>query len=253
MLSPLQQIIYNVMYERGAQYVLRSESAIAAQYPGKPLWLYAEEGWGADNLRAFFHACLQKKLDLSGLVSSKWAHEICLAGLAGLAGNPLSASWEVAAFYLAQAIEYRPKGRLVFPSISDVPTLSEWIGTFYQEALSSEFKPKDRTIEALVAGKKLYCLEHEGIGLCAMGMRVPLESDDYKMGRLNMIYTPAKYRGMGFGKDITAAIAMQVQSQKRLPVLYARLNNKVAINLYRQLGFAEAGRLVEARFTEKQP
>ena len=239
MLSPGNQILYNVMYERGAQFILRSENAIAAQYPGKPLWLYADENWPAENLRVFFNACLQKKNDIKGLVSSKYAVELCL--------KDVSAAWEVAAFYLPQPLAYLPRGCLIFPSSKDVPMLSGWVKAFYREALDSDF-PDTEIIEALVSAKKLYCLNVAGCGLCAMGMQISVDSDTYKMGRLNMIYTPPRYRGQGFGKDVAAAIAIIIQSQGRLPVLYARVKNITAMNLYRSLGFIEAGRLVEVRF-----
>jgi len=238
----LFEVIYNVMYEQGAQFLLRTEGAMAAQYPGKPLWLYADEGFGADNLRVFFSECLVKEPDLLGLVAPVWAAEVCVSNFS------VVDSWEIAAFYLPQLVNHTNQLNLTAPSERDYTTIAAWMKEFYREALSADYAPEERSVAALVANGRLYCLEAPVTGICAMGMRIPVQGESYKMGRLNMIYTPPYLRGMGYGKDITAAISALIQSEGRLPVLYARLENENAVRLYRSLGFEEAGRLIEYRF-----
>jgi len=232
------------MLEEGALFSLGSpkEGLYAVQYSGKPLWLYARDDCSVENLRGSFSACLDKKNDISGLVSTGWAAEVC-SDLC----PPITASWEIAAFYLPflPDLKHIAKGRLIFPSLEDATIIDGWIKEFYREALSSEFNATGKFAIALIKGKKLYGLEVEGLGLAAMGMVIPVNAD---MGRLNLIYCPPSYRGRGFGKDIVAALAAKLQDWNQLPVLYARVENKIVMDMYKSLGFVEAGRLLELRF-----
>ena len=227
-------LLYNVMLESGVQYVYSTEGAFAAQYPGKPLWLYASDDLDAKKLSLFF-----EKIDsTTGLITSKRVADIC--------PWPVKASFELAAFYLPDHMTYSPKGRLVFPTSSDIPIISKWMKDFYRQALDKDFIYEENTVKAFIDNKKILCLEINGATIAAMGMLIPLPS--YGLCRLNLIYTSPALRGRGFGKDMVAAIAMQAQAYGQLPVLYARTNNKAAMGLYNSLGFVEAGRLIELRF-----
>jgi len=236
----IERVLYNVMFEEGVRFVLKSndEGAIALQYPGKPLWLYVNDHWGAENLQAFFNTCLQKIDGITGLVAPKWAAQIC--------PWPTTFSWELTALFLPTRITHVPKGRLVFPDLGDLPMISEWIEDFYFDVLAKPFPEGDKTAEALILSNKLYILAAEGLGKVAMGMIIPIPN--HGMSRINLIYTPHIYRGRGFGRDITAAISIKLQEMGQLPVLYVRTENVTAMQMYRSLGFAEAGQLVELRF-----
>ena len=230
------------MLEEGAQFSFGSpeEEVYAAQSLGKPLWLYARDGCNTKKLRELFIRCLQKKRDLSGLITTGWAAGICRDLC-----PPVTASWEIAAFYLPKLL-YKSKKQLIFPSKKDVGTISGWIREFYMEALSISpaLDADERMATALVEAKIIYGLEEEGFGLVVMGMAIPVAD----MSRLNLIYCPPAYRGRGFGKDIVAAISAKIQNWNQLPVLYARAENKIVMDMYKSLGFVEAGRLLELRF-----
>ena len=230
-----KQILYNVMYESGLVVSSPDKGAFAVQQPGRPLWLYAEEGWGAENLRAFFDVCLSVA---TGLVAAKWIADLC--------PRP-SISWEIAAMYLPEPVKYIKSGSLVFPATTDIPILSRWIEGFYREALGLEFAGENAA-RALVEGRKLFCLEsfeYEKAKLVSMGMLIPLSAG---LSKMNLIYTPKEYRGLGHGKNAVAAIAAKAQECGHIPILYVRVENERAYNIYRALGFVEAGRLTELRF-----
>lgn len=273
-LSQRDRVVYNVMLEEGAKFILsaRDGGAVAALYPGKPLWLYVKSDYENSyknnyknnyDFRIFFADCMQylskayefnsresnghefngnelSGHEFSGLIASSWAAEI----FKEVCPMPVVRSWEMASLYLDKPINYKYKSKLVIPNIKDLAMISIWIKEFYREALSSDIKNEEKIARVLIGKKQLYCLEAEGIGLTAMAMSIPVA----EMGRLNLIYTPPSLRGRGYAREITASIATLVQNSGKLPVLYARLENKAAIELYKSLGFLEAGRLVELKF-----
>ena len=240
-IPPQQQVLYNVMYEAGANFTLVAANggAIAVQYAGKPLWLYVDENMARDEVRAFFCQCLEAINKPSGLITSKQAAKICADVI-----TPVT-SWELEAYYLDVLLA--PK-QLQNPSPEDATLLASWLTAFYKEALLADYKPNQQVVQALINSQRLHIIKTKASATCAMGMYIPITTNYARMGRLNLIYCPPLYRGLGYAKQITAALAYKLQQQGQLPVLYVRANNTKAVNLYRGLGFKLAGELTELRF-----
>lgn len=231
-----QQVLYNAMYGfdiSSAQFAVSSPDgkAQALQQKGKPLWMRVEKDQGTESLRTFFDVCLYE--GIKGLIAEKWVVQQC----------PQKAThiWDIVALYLPQPLPPSPL-ELVYPTISDIPMMEEWVSGFYKEALTT-IPPAD-IAKSLVQGKKLYALQVKE-QLVSMGMLIPLQ---YNMSRLNFIYTPPNFRGRGYGKMVATMLAKKAQEVQNLPVLYARVDNTQAYNMYKSIGFVEAGRLVELRF-----
>ena len=229
-------LLYNVMLESGARQIFSGPGLYALQYPGKPLWLYAEDSCKPEHLMDFYNSIKNEANDITGLVAADWATEIC-------PWTPVDV-WELAAFYMPDAAAYTHRGQLIYPAAADIPEVTTWIMDFYIEALGTEFDGEEAA-RALIAGKKIYCLEIEDGLVVAMGMLIPIFCG---LCRLNLIYVPPHMRGRGFGKDVAAACASKAFEQNQTPVLYARTDNAAAMGLYKSLGFVEAGRLIELKF-----
>lgn len=54
---------------------------------------------------------------------------------------------------------------------------------------------------------------------------------------IGSIYTKENYRQRGFGKKIVKLLINEVLSRKKIPILLVKKENKVAIDLYQNLGF----------------
>jgi len=57
--------------------------------------------------------------------------------------------------------------------------------------------------------------------------------------RLNLIYVPQEFRGVGHGRTIVVALAKVVRSLGNIPVLHTDDSNQIAKNLYKSVGFLE--------------
>jgi len=235
-----QQVLYNMLFEEGAEYYHRSADAraLAVKFSGKPLWIYAKEGLSEDNLRSFFFSCLKKDDLLSGFVAAPWVADIC-KGL----HKPLTAYWEMSAYYIDKNIN--PSHEITWPGYGDFMLIGKWIKAFFTEALDIELNNAEEMGKALIKSRHLYILDIKGIGPVAMGMLIPLPNG---MERLNLIYTPEMYRGKGYGKQLTSGLVNKSQLKGKLPVLYAKSANLRAVNMYKSLGFKKAGELVEVRY-----
>jgi RimJ/RimL family protein N-acetyltransferase len=71
------------------------------------------------------------------------------------------------------------------------------------------------------------------------------------VGVIGNVFTHPDFRGHGLGTVVTAAVAQSLLTACRLVVLNVDPANRTARHIYEQIGFAEAGRLVEAMATRR--
>ncbi|MCL2015577.1 MAG: GNAT family N-acetyltransferase [Defluviitaleaceae bacterium] len=271
------QILYNAMYDSNPTKSLAyGNKAIAKFYIGRPLWLYISDDFSLDDTRKFIHECQNlhslNLAEMSGVITSHRAAQICQEFM------PAAASWELTAMCIKQKPTHNPHNKLVVPTAENLPTISRWLKSFYQEGLLQNILEENSSnmAKALIKGKKLYCLtpkipettpktisvektaqnttiqtkiqtkiKAETKEIKAMIMQTPLPN---KISRLNLIYVPPESRGNGFAKDIISLLVNNLQQQGNLPVLYVRTANVPAVRLYESLGFVEVGKLTELRF-----
>lgn len=229
--------------------VARDKFAMMMHSPGRPLWIWLREGWGAGDLRSFFLDNLREgTVCLPGLVAEREAAHLCADWYGQLTGLEYRMH-ELVAYYLPVFAEYAGPGFLRPAAPEDASFLTGWIADFYRSALKTAPPFEDIGTEREVRteknnGKLFIWQECEPV---AMGM---LCEPNKTTQRLNLIYTRPDRRGQGYGKRITAALAARAQAEERLPVLYTAAGNTAANRLYRSLGFIEAGRLTEVTFMQ---
>ncbi|MCL1986783.1 MAG: GNAT family N-acetyltransferase [Firmicutes bacterium] len=242
------QILYNAMYDANpTKFLAHSSKAIAKFYKGRPLWLYISDDFSTKNIRNFIQNCQNVHslhlTEMSGIITSQRAAQVCLEFM------PTAKYWDIVAMYLPTVIsDSNSQNRLVLPTLSHLPIICSWIKNFYKDALLQSLPTQncERLATALIKGKKIYCLQTPQLtALQAMGMQTPLPN---AINRLNLIYVPPESRNKGFAKDIVTLIVNRLQKQGQMPVLYARVDNAPAMQLYKSLGFVEVGRLTELRF-----
>jgi ribosomal protein S18 acetylase RimI-like enzyme len=72
------------------------------------------------------------------------------------------------------------------------------------------------------------------------------------VGVIGNVFTHPDFRGRGLGTSVTAAVAEQLLKACSLVVLNVDPANRTARHIYENLGFTEAGRLVEAMATRRE-
>jgi RimJ/RimL family protein N-acetyltransferase len=71
------------------------------------------------------------------------------------------------------------------------------------------------------------------------------------VGVIGNVYTRPDFRGRGFGTQVTGAVAAHLLQDCELIVLNVDPANQAARHVYKQLGFHEAGSLIEAMSTRR--
>ena len=217
--------------------------------------------------RLFFRSFLERNTEpLIGIVSAKDVAMVCGELYAQENGLTL-ATRELIAYYLpresvlpdeetgapqGKALLYpAPSGELRQASPSDWQTIIKWIYAFYAETLraappTAEPKRPDEKKPPSPVGKVEMYVWWDTRPV-AMGMLTGTGDTC----RLNLIFTPPRLRGKGYGRAIVAALSAHIRKNNQLPVLYTTADNIAANNLYTSMGFREAGRLTEVRFHTK--
>jgi len=82
---------------------------------------------------------------------------------------------------------------------------------------------------------------HDGDRLVAMAgerMRLP------GLTEISAVGVDPEYRGRGYGRALTAALAQRIRAAGQMPFLHVYEDNKAAFGLYRKMGFAQRTTLV---------
>lgn len=70
--------------------------------------------------------------------------------------------------------------------------------------------------------------------------------------QIGNIHVNQEFRGIGLGKAITMACVLGVISTKRLPTLFVNENNKIAIDIYKDVGFEKYNEMSFYKLTRNQ-
>jgi ribosomal protein S18 acetylase RimI-like enzyme len=95
-----------------------------------------------------------------------------------------------------------------------------------------------------------YGVQHHGRLIAAAGTHI--HSATESVGVVGNVFTHPDFRGHGLGTAVTAAVADKLLERCDLIVLSVDPANRSARHIYENLGFREAGRLVEAMATRKE-
>lgn len=68
--------------------------------------------------------------------------------------------------------------------------------------------------------------------------------------RINEVYTSRNHRKQGYASAIVAELCGQILEEGLTPLLYADAKNPDSNKVYQSIGFVEAGRIEEIKFTK---
>ena len=250
----IDRILYSMIYDMQRQdhrvYKAPDCSGLLIDSPQSPLWLWLRDDRRKTDAQLFFRRFMEKYPgSLNGLVARCDVALACAQLYAKKTGCGFT-SHELVAYYLPVEVNLRQTegGFLRLANQSDMPHILKWINDFYEEALGRRL-PSDlapRNPHGIISDSaRLF------VWCNAAGMRVSMGMISTTIGRtcrFNLIYTPARFRKRGYGKAIVTGLALKVR-ESQIPMLYTDGSNINANKLYLSIGFKEAGRLREIRFT----
>jgi len=119
----------------------------------------------------------------------------------------------------------------------DVEQLTDWIEGFDEEALAHERSTREanraNAVRRVRAGMT-YFWEVDGQPVAMAALARPSRNGV----SVNLVYTPPKWRGRGFGSAVTAAVSQEgLRRGYRFCCLYTDLSNPTSNSIYRKLGY----------------
>ena len=127
----------------------------------------------------------------------------------------------------------------------DLELLAEWLHGFGTDAGVPVGGLEKFLPIRVAAGHFMLWQDEDGTPVAMGAHHDPVEVPSSRMARIGPIYTPAAFRGRGYGTAITASLIEKLAPTCNSIMLFADADNPASNSIYRQLGFATAGEIVE--------
>ena len=234
----------------GERHLMKTATCFATASAHSPIWVRPEDGCSNSQIGVFFRTFLDENpYPAKGIIAEKNVAEHCANIVCEQHGYTYETRGLTAYYSLKNTAPAQKKNRactLHTASPEDLPIVKKWLTYFYQESLvspSPELSPA-KPAEPRTGKVSLYILKTPDSVAVAMGML----SDSEDISRLNLIYTPVEERRKGYGSALVSSLTEIAHQQGKTAMLYTSTDNTAANQLYKSLGFIEAGRLTEVWF-----
>ncbi len=115
----------------------------------------------------------------------------------------------------------------------DTEFLAEWLRQFGAEISMSEEVDERKLAENYIREQRLFVWEdgeYRAMAACA--------GNSLNGVRVNMVYTPAEFRGKGYATSLVAALSRKIlESGKKFCCLYTDLLNPTSNSIYQKIGY----------------
>lgn len=138
-----------------------------------------------------------------------------------------------------------PSGRGRLASSEEMDALVEFYEAFADD-VKMPVSPPRPTIERALAEKRLFVWEDDGALVCMTQRTAP----SGRCSRVNLVYTPPKYRGRGYASGLVAQVTKAVldEAAGAFACLFTDLNNPTSNAIYQAVGYEPVSDFAEIRF-----
>jgi len=133
-----------------------------------------------------------------------------------------------------------PPTRLKRAQAKDIDRLFQ----FYERSETMQARSKESLLHTIENNRMFYLQKTGKIISAAL-----THCESKKAGLVGGVYTPAIYRGKGYGAICMQALMASLQSDDKVPCLFYEKNNRAAARLYQKLGFQDHGEWVVIELT----
>ncbi|MHB0860410.1 GNAT family N-acetyltransferase [Paenibacillus sp. SEL3] len=128
----------------------------------------------------------------------------------------------------------------------DVQLVAQFLAGFSEEALGSFIDPVSQisVAEKTIGTGNLYLwiVNNMPVSMANIAHRSP------RHARINAVYTPPNLRKKGFASGMVSELCSILENEHLVPMLYADLKNSVSNQVYKNIGFKEAGKITDITF-----
>lgn len=138
-------------------------------------------------------------------------------------------------------------GEMQRATSSSVDIVAQFIAGFSEDAHGIKVDPKSQiaTAEVMIEAGNLYLwfLDNQPVSMANIGYR------SNRHARINAVYTYTTFRKKGYASAIVAQLCSLIKLESLEPMLYTDLGNSNSLNLFKNIGFVEMGKIMDFKFT----
>ncbi len=227
----------------------QDEKMIFAQTPGHKGWL-----WISNDIPSKERTSLINEL----------INQLAEVPLQGVTGDPKTARMFTEIFSKINNVQYEtdmtmeayhcPKlikpqgveGELIKAAEQHVDVVADYLAGFMRDAFGTTVEPSSQQTRAatMIAGGGLYLwiVNGQPVAKANISHRSP------RHARINAVFTPIQHRKNGYASSLVAELCEIIESEKRIPMLYADVKNPDSNKVYQNIGFQKCGLIEEIKF-----
>lgn len=128
-----------------------------------------------------------------------------------------------------------------------VDIVAQFIAGFSEDAHGIKVDPKSQiaTAEGMIEAGNLHLwfIDNQPVSMANIGYR------STRHARINAVYTSTGSRKQGYASALVAELCSLIKLECLEPMLYTDLGNFNSLNLFKNIGFVEMGKIMDFKFT----
>lgn len=134
-------------------------------------------------------------------------------------------------------------------TIEDVQLVAQFLAGFSKDAFGVSVDPVSQISSAKEASGTgnlyLWIVKNIPVSIANIAHRSP------RHARINAVYTPPTLRKKGFASALVAELCSILKNEQLIPMLYADLKNPASNQVYKNIGFTEAGKITDSPYRRR--
>jgi RimJ/RimL family protein N-acetyltransferase len=145
------------------------------------------------------------------------------------------------------------EGACRLATLDDLDLVEQWSRDFSAFIEGEASTPSENDRAALVARVRsgmmsLWCVD--GVPVAMAGHAAPVETPTGLVTRIGPVYTPAPFRGHGYGSAVTAALSATLLDGGSRVMLYTDADNPTSNGVYQRLGYERLDQVAQFNLVE---
>ena len=145
------------------------------------------------------------------------------------------------------------EGSCRLATLDDFALVEQWTRDFSEFIEGEASTPSENDRAALVARVRsgmmsLWCVNEVPVSMA--GHASPVDTPTSQVTRVGPVYTPAQFRGHGYGSAVTAALSATLLGGGSRVMLYTDATNPTSNGVYQRLGYERLDQVAQFDFAE---
>ncbi|MGP0576946.1 GNAT family N-acetyltransferase [Paenibacillus peoriae] len=243
-------LIHRICESEGSTCLKTSDkNMIFAQSPGHKAWLWISQQITGNHKLTYIEELLLclKGTPLSGVCGDAKTVEKFANAYAQRHAAQVHTHMVMESYFCPKPIKPSGVEGIIRQSIpEDVQLVAQFLAGFSESALGSSVDPVSQisAAEETIGTGNLYLwiVNNIPVSMANIAHRSP------RHARINAVYTPPSLRKKGFASAIVSELCSILKNEHLVPMLYADLKNSVSNQVYKNIGFTEAGKIADIQF-----